>query len=146
MLAAHRELRSSPPSEAEDDEWPGELLPLVAIDGSQFCCLDTSTGRMLESDYDEIESDDAVTYRLALHEIAPSLEAWLAAWLDATPASPPPAARLQDSMIVQARAARARIAAMTPEQRAEMGLPEQGWERVVWGGIGLEPDQPGDEA
>jgi hypothetical protein len=144
LLAAHRELRSSPPSEAEDDEWPGHLLPLVAMTDGQFCCLDTSSGRVLESDHDEIELEDDVTYRLALREIAPSLEAWLAGWLDAAPASPPPAAMLHDSMIAEARAARARIAAMTAEQRAELGLPEQGWERVVWGGIGLEPDQPGD--
>ncbi len=146
LLAAHRELRSSPPSEAEDDEWSDDLLPLVAITGSHFYCLDASTGRMLENGYDEVELDDDVTYRLALREIAPSLEAWLADWLNAAPASPPPAAMLQDSMIAAARAARAHIAAMTAEQRAAMGLPEHGWEQVVWGGIGLEPDQPGGAA
>jgi hypothetical protein len=32
------------------------------------------------------------------------------------------------------------IAAMTAEERAAMGLPEVGWEKVVWGGIGLEED------
>jgi len=32
---------------------------------------------------------------------------------------------------------------MTPEQRAAMGLPSVGWERVVWGGIGL--DEAADE-
>jgi hypothetical protein len=36
---------------------------------------------------------------------------------------------------------RARIAAMTPEERAAMGLPAVGWERVVWGGIGLDEDE-----
>jgi hypothetical protein len=144
LLAAHRELRSSPPSEAEDDEWPDHLLPLATITDSPFCCLDSSSGRILESDYDEIELDDDVGYRLALREIAPSLEAWLADWLDAAPAPPPPAAMLHDSMIAAARTARAQIAAMTADQRAAMGLPEQGWEQVVWGGIGLEPDQPND--
>lgn len=140
LVATHRELRSSPPSEAEDDEWPGDVLPLVAVDDAHYCCLETSTGRVLESDYDEVESDDDVTFRLALREIAPSLQAWLAGWLDAAPACSPPAAMLQDSMVAAARAARAGIAAMTPEQRAELGLPAQGWERIVWGGIGLEPD------
>jgi hypothetical protein len=143
LLAAHRELQASPPSEAEDDQWPDHVLPLVADSDGGFCCLDTSTGRMLESDYDEVELDDDVAYRLVLREIAPSLEAWLSGWLDAAPASPLPAAMLQDSMVEAARTARAQIAAMTAEQRAAMGLPEQGWERVVWGGIGLEPDQPG---
>jgi len=30
---------------------------------------------------------------------------------------------------------------MTPEERAGFGLPAVGWEKVVWGGIGLEPDE-----
>jgi SMI1 / KNR4 family (SUKH-1) len=141
LLAAYRDLRSSPPSEAEGDEWPEELLPLVAVDDAHFCCLEAATGRVLETDHDEIESDDDVMFRLTLREVAPSLQAWFAGWLDAAPASPPPAARLQDSMVEAARASRARIAAMTPAQRAALGLPEHGWEQVVWGGIGLEPDQ-----
>jgi hypothetical protein len=32
------------------------------------------------------------------------------------------------------------IAAMTPTERAAMGLPEVGWERVGWGGLGLDED------
>jgi len=48
--------------------------------------------------------------------------------------------RIRASEIKSAREARANIAAMTPEQRAAMGLPEVGWERVVWGGIGLDED------
>lgn len=35
-----------------------------------------------------------------------------------------------------------RDAALTPGQRAAMGLPEVGWERVVWGGLGLDDDAP----
>ena len=77
---------------------------------------------------------------MVLHEIAPSLQAWLTAWLDAAPAgSTPQEALLHSSMIEAARTARAHIATMTPEQRAKMGLPEHGWEQIVWGGIGLEP-------
>jgi hypothetical protein len=146
VLAAHRDLRSSPPSEAEDDEWPEGLLPLVAVDDVHFCCLDTCSGHILETDYDEVESDDDVTFRLAVREIAPSLQAWLAGWLDAAPATALPAAMLQESMIEAARTARAHIAGMTPQQRAEMGLPVKGWEQMVWGGLGLEPDQDDDTA
>ena len=100
-----------------------------------------STGRVLETDYDEIEDDGEIIYRMVLCEIAPSLQAWLTAWLDAAPAgSMSQVALLHDSMIEAARTARAHIATMTPEQRAEMGLPEHGWEQIVWGGIGLETD------
>ena len=31
---------------------------------------------------------------------------------------------------------------MSIEERRAMGLPDVGWEQVVWGGIGLEPDEP----
>lgn len=74
LLAAYRDLQSSPPSEAEGDEWPEELLPLVAVDDVHFCCLEAASGRVLETDHDEIESDDDVTFRLMLREIAPSLQ------------------------------------------------------------------------
>ena len=49
--------------------------------------------------------------------------------------------RLRARLADPARASRAAIAAMTPEQRAAMGLPAEGWERVVWGGLGLDPDE-----
>ena len=45
------------------------------------------------------------------------------------------------SLIEEARKARAMIGAKTPEERAAMGLPEVGWEKVVWGGLGLEDDE-----
>jgi hypothetical protein len=91
------------------------------------------------------EEQDEVAFGLVFREIAPSLEVWLTTWLDAPPMTPQ-VATLHSSMVEMARESRARIAAMTPEQRAAMGLPESGWEQVVWGGIGLEPDQPNDAA
>ena len=141
LLKTYRHLKSSPPDETEADDWPDGLLPLVQADEAYYCCLDTSTGRILETDYDETEDDGEIIYRMVLCEIAPSLRAWLTAWLDAAPAgSMSQVALLHDSMIEAARTARAHIATMTPEQRAEMGLPEHGWEQIVWGGIGLETD------
>jgi hypothetical protein len=29
---------------------------------------------------------------------------------------------------------------MSTEERRAMGLPDVGWEKVVWGGIGLDED------
>ena len=46
-----------------------------------------------------------------------------------------------ESQVRQAREARAMIGRMTPEERAKMGLPEVGWERVVWGGLGWDEDE-----
>jgi hypothetical protein len=145
MASAYLELRAGSPSEVEDDEWPQGLLPLVAVEAGH-ACLDAATGRIHESDFDEVggEDDGEVSFGLVIREVAPSLAAWLTVWLDA-PAPPSHGATVHGSMIQMARDSRARIAAMTPEQRAAMGLPETGWEQAVWGGLGLEPDPP-DEA
>ena len=45
------------------------------------------------------------------------------------------------SDVETARQAREAIGRMSIEERREMGLPDVGWEQVVWGGIGLEPDE-----
>jgi hypothetical protein len=142
MASAYLELRAGSPSEVEADAWPQGLLPLVAVEAGH-ACLDVATGRMHESDFEEVvgDADGEVSFGLVIREIAPSLAAWLMAWLDA-PAASPQVATLPGSMIQTARESRARIAAMTPEQRAAMGLPETGWEQAVWGGLGLEPDPP----
>jgi hypothetical protein len=44
------------------------------------------------------------------------------------------------SQVRQAQEARAAIGRMTPAERAAMGLSETGWEEVVWGGLGWDPD------
>jgi hypothetical protein len=147
VASAYLELRAGSPSEVEDDKWPEGLLPLVAVEAGH-ACLDAGTGRMQESDFEEVEGDaedGEVTFGLVIREVAPSLTAWLTTWLDA-PQMPAQVATLHGSMVQMARESRARIAAMTPEQRAAMGLPETGWEQAVWGGLGLEPDQPDDAA
>ena len=38
------------------------------------------------------------------------------------------------------------IARLSPEERAKMGLPETGWERVVWGGLGWDEDETAGSA
>ena len=84
-------------------------------------------------------------WQASFSEIAPSLEAWLLEWVGARPAHEVEQERADASMIEDARRSRAMIAAMTPAERAAMGLPEVGWEQVVWGGIGLDEDdsEPG---
>jgi hypothetical protein len=49
-----------------------------------------------------------------------------------------------ESQVNQARASRAAIARMSLDERRAMGLPDVGWEQVVWGGLGWE--EPGDDA
>ena len=46
LLSTYRHLRSSPPDEAEVDDWPDDRLPLVRVEEGYYWCLDTSTGRI----------------------------------------------------------------------------------------------------
>ena len=110
-------------------------------------CFDASTGRIIAFYWEEVDEDiDAAQFARAFQELAPTLEAWLEEWV----ASPSPAER-EAAMLAEAerraaRDAREAIAGMTPEARAAMGLPEVGWENVVWGGVGLEGDEPSEDA
>ena len=138
LLAAYRDLRSSPPSEAEDDEWPEGLLPLLTVDDVPFRRLDAATGRVLEADYAEIEADGDVTFRLTLSEIAASLQACSRA-ADAAPVLPPPAAMLHDFMVEAARASRARIAARRPSSAPHWVCPSTAGSRSCGAGSGSSP-------
>jgi len=131
------ELLSEPQGELEEP-WPQGVIPLVAYDGG-WDCLDSASGRVVGVEFDEIEQDDGeVVWGLTTEQRAPSLEDWLSAWLESAPPPSPADAFSSPSIVDEARKARARIAAMTLEERRAMGLPDEGWERVVWGGLGLE--------
>jgi hypothetical protein len=126
--------------------WPERLLPLVKQD-PWFDCVDAASplARMVGWDPEELEEDAGEQlWKASFSEIAPSLEAWLTEWVSSRPAGEVFAEQMQEriatSMVEDARRSRAMIGAMTPEERAAMGLPEVGWERVVWGGLGLEED------
>lgn len=118
--------------------WPAGLLP-ISGDESGYDCVEASTGRVVGWDPEGLtERSSEKTWQMTFTELAPSLEAWLGEWLDRKPAHEAMQERIQSSILEQARASRARIAAMSPEERRSMGLPDVGWEKVVWGGLGLE--------
>lgn len=122
--------------------WPDRLLPLVD-DGSEIDAVDASTenGPIVSWDPDgltERASDRA--WRRSFVDTAPSLAAWLEEWLGARSPDEVRAEMMRTAMIEQVKASRARVAAMTPEQRAAMGFPEVGWEQVIGGHLGLTED------
>lgn len=126
-------------------EWPDGLLPVIHHD-PDWDCVEASTGRVVAFYWEEVDEDiDAAQFARAFHELAPTVEAWLEEWV----ASPSPAEReaamYADAEKRAARDAREAIAKLTPEARAAMGLPEAGWESVVWGGVGLEEDDESSE-
>jgi SMI1/KNR4 family protein SUKH-1 len=127
--------------------WPSHLLP-VARESLAILCLDTSSDESRVVAWDEDGLDEYVTgaeWSGSFKEEAASLVEWLDHWLEAPTAEESFQARigasLMTSQVEEARKARARFAAMSPEERAAIGLPEVGWEKVVWGGLGWDDQQ-----
>lgn len=121
--------------------WPERLLPLVA-DEPGYACLDVESGRIVSWDPEGLgERSGEKAWARSFTDTAESLEAWLSGWVDSRPPHELLEERLNAARVEQAREARARLAAKTPEERRAMGLPDVGWERVVWGGIGLDEDE-----
>jgi hypothetical protein len=138
-VAAYAEMASNP--WGAHQVWPAELLPIQAIDPG-YVAIDVKSGRIVDWDPEDLtERSGERAWQASFKEAASSLEAWLEDWVASRPQHEVFEEQMASSDIQQARESRAMIAAMTPEQRAEMGLPEVGWEKVVWGGIGLEPDE-----
>jgi hypothetical protein len=137
-------------SEGDPDEptwnWPAGLMPIV--DSSPvWTCVETAApgNRVVDFDHEEV---DYGGWDAAFSDVAPSLHDWLAAWVGSRPAHEVQrevmAEQIATSEVETARQARAAIGRMSIEERRAMGLPDVGWEQVVWGGIGLEPEEKGD--
>ena len=141
VVARYGELRADPPG-PRGQRWPDGLLPIQEVEPG-YACLEIATGRVVDWDPEELaERSGDRAWRRSFREAAPSLRVWLDGWVVSRPQHELLQERMNDSMIDEARKARAMIAAKTPEERRAMGLPDVGWERVVWGGIGLEDDPP----
>ncbi len=115
--------------------WPAGLVPFVDHGGA-FGCVDTSTaeGRIVDWDPDDLDDrgPDGGWSR-AFHEVAPSLATWLERWLDTPAPVDETAALMAQAMATIPEVTRQHWASMTPEQRAEYGLPATGWGRALFG-------------
>ena len=125
----------------------GQLLGEIRTSGMPspgHFCVNVGTGRVLDWDPEDLrERSNEAAWRRSFSEVASSVEAWLDTWVGGRTQREQLAGEMARSQVAQAREARTQIAAMTPEARAAMGLPEVGWEAVVWGGIGLDRDEGG---
>jgi hypothetical protein len=152
VVAAYRDLGRPDGRLPRNRTWPAGLLPLVEMDPGFDCC-EAATGRIIAWDPEELaEHSSEDRFRRSFREAFPSVEAWLGEWAgsrtQAERAADQMAHLMSDDYQAQmAREARANIARLSPEERAAMGLPEVGWERVVWGGLGwVEDDETGGSA
>ncbi|HEX6867274.1 MAG TPA: hypothetical protein VF119_00645, partial [Candidatus Limnocylindrales bacterium] len=140
-IAAYHTARIDPPMAPAGATWPVGLVPVLRYDVGMDA-VEVGSGRMVAWDPEELTERSGVRgWERTFSEIAPAFEAWLDAWATAKTPAELDAERMHAATIEHARASRAYIAALSPEERAAMGLPEVGWEQVVWGGIGLDDDQ-----
>jgi hypothetical protein len=120
--------------------WPAKLVPLLGHDPA-YDCVDTEIGTVIAWDPDGLsERSRQAAWDRSFTEVAASVEIWLDRWAHSRTVEEQMADRMAGTRVRMAREARASIAAKTPAERAAMGLPAVGWERVVWGGIGLDED------
>ena len=145
LLAAYRGLLAGGEL-PRDRAWPAGLLPVVARDPG-WDCVEAATGRVIAWDPEDLtERASEERFRRSFGEAFPSVEAWLADWVGGETMEEQHARMMAElmspeSQARQANEARAALARMSLEERRAMGLPDVGWERVVWGGAGWEePD------
>jgi hypothetical protein len=118
--------------------WPAGLLPIADHDGV-YVCVDASARphRIVEFDFEELDEEGRDGgWSRAFSDASPSFEAWLTDWLARPTAAEREASRqeeLKSTMTSVPEVTRAYWASMTPEQRAEHGLPETGWGRALFG-------------
>lgn len=115
--------------------WPAGLLPVVERDPG-FYCVDTTTaaGRLVDWDPEELgEFSGESAFARSFSEEAPSVEAWLGAWVGGRTQAEEHAALMQQAMADSMSASRAAYAAMTPEQKGQWGLSDDEWESLLGG-------------
>lgn len=126
--------------------WPKTLLPLVRLEQG-WICVDVATGAVIDWDPEELtEWAKAARFRESFTERSPSLEAWLERWVTRKTAADrnKPSAKERKARLfahaaspgqraIRGRNAVAGLAQLSPAERAAMGLPEEGWEKIVMG-------------
>ena len=124
--------------------WPPTLLPLVQLDPG-WTCVDMEKGSVIDWDPEDLtEWASAERFRASFTERWPSLEAWLGRWVTRKTAADRhkrPAkerwkriearGRTPAARAAQARTSISAAAQLSADQRAELGLPDEGWEDVV---------------
>jgi len=137
VVRIYRALLTTPPGR-RGQKWPSHLLPITRTDpGHQ--CIDLNSGELIFWDEEELANgaSDKVWKRSFKRE-APDLGHWFERWLQ----TPSPEQKMRESMQkAKLEAMRQTLAywrGKTPEERAAFGLPETGWENVLFGHLGID--------
>ncbi len=140
----YRAYRSASPG-PRGSTWPEGVLPIVDRNPG-YDCVDVGSGRILDWNPEDLrERSNDATWRRSFTPVADDPAAWLDAWVASRTVAEQAQDRMAEMQVREARRVREMLREQGPAYRAAMGLPDVGWERVVWGGIGLEEDDAGED-
>lgn len=130
----YRELTASPPGE-QGQKWPERLLPFIlTVPGAD--CYDLETGQIVL--WDEELLADGAQWEQSFRKDAESLTAWLEAWLARPPLAEQQEQGMEEALLENMKTTLAYWRAKSVEERAEFGLPEEGWEEELFGHLGID--------
>ena len=134
IAGAYESLRSY----ATDPPWPQTLLPISDDDGVPHC-IDRTNGAIVRFDPERLNDDNSNLFG-AFEEAAPNLEHWLDAWLNGPSRQEIAAfeamrqetfAAARENWRQRAEAYIEEVRRQSPEDRAKLGLKEDGWEEQL---------------
>ncbi len=133
----YRDLMANPPGE-DGQKWPAQLLPInLTAPGAD--CYDLQSGEIILWDEESLaEGPSDRVWQGSFKKDAKSLEAWLEGWLAKPPLRETLHQDMEKALLDGLRLSLDYWRAMSPEERAEMGLPEEGWEEELFGHLGVD--------
>lgn len=137
IAARYRALRAEPQGEG-GQMWPDHLLPLGPWEPGADC-YDLESGRIVYWDEEVLaEGPGDEIWEASFAAVAESLAAWLQAWISAQPLAEKHEQDMADFKLAEIKRSLGYWRSMTPEQRADYGLPEDGWEEALFGHLGVD--------
>ena len=139
--AADRYLRlAAEPLGEQGERWPSHLLPIDTAEPGAMC-IDRRGGQVVYWDEESLADEPAIgAWDRSFREEAPSLGAWLERWIARRPASVLQQVALDEAMRANVKVSLDHWRSLTPEERADFGLSETGWESELFGHLGIDLD------
>jgi hypothetical protein len=120
--------------------WPAKLLPFTATDPGHDC-IDVESGAIVFWDEEALaDGDSDAIWKRSFKPDATSLAAWLERWVGAPTPEEKMRSMMENGMRSSLKASLDHWRAKSPAERAAFGLPEVGWERTLFGHLGIDLD------
>jgi hypothetical protein len=128
---------ADPPGE-RGQRWPEHLLPInLSEPGAD--CYDLKSGGIVYWDEESLaDGPSDRIWKRSFKTAAKSLGAWLEAWLSKPPMGETLKQDMEKFLRENLKSTIAHWRAKSPEERAAMGLPEEGWEEELFGHLGID--------